>query len=158
MRQFLLALTLGAATLIAAPAMAMQAPVQTPEQAALQEQPRVLVRVSIARQMMEVFHEGRKIHEWPVSTARQGKVTPVGIWNGAQWLSRNHRSSLYNGAPMPFSVFYNGNYAIHGTEQVGKLGRPASAGCVRLHTENARILFNMVRAEGKDALRVVVVR
>ena len=158
MRQFLVALTLGAAALTAAPAMAMQAPVQMPEQTAVQDTPRVLVRVSIARQVMEVFHEGRKIHEWPVSTARQGKVTPVGIWDGAQWLSRHHRSSLYNNAPMPYAVFYNGNYAIHGTDQVGKLGRPASAGCVRLHTDNARILFNMVRAEGKDALRVVVVR
>lgn len=158
MRPFLVALTLGAAALIAAPAMAIQAPAQSPEILAQQDQPRVLVRVSIARQVMEVFHEGRKIHEWPVSTARQGKVTPVGEWNGAQWLSRNHRSSLYNNAPMPYAVFYNGNYAIHGTDQVAKLGRPASAGCVRLHTDNARILFNMVRAEGKDSLRVVVVR
>lgn len=122
------------------------------------QQARILVRVSIARQMMEVFHEGRKIHEWPVSTARQGKITPTGDWKGAQWLSRDHRSSLYNNAPMPFAIFYHGNYAIHGTDQVKKLGRPASAGCVRLHTSNAKILFNMVRAEGKENLRIVVVR
>jgi len=119
---------------------------------------RVLARVSISKQMMEVWHEGRKLYEWPVSTARQGKVTPVGQWRGAQWLSRHHRSSLYNNAPMPYAIFYNGNYAIHGTDQVRKLGRPASAGCVRLNTDNARILFNMVRAEGKQNLKVVVVR
>lgn len=119
---------------------------------------RVIARVSISKQMMEVWHEGRKVYEWPVSTARQGKVTPVGQWNGAQWLSKNHRSSLYNNAPMPYAIFYNGNYAIHGTNQTSKLGRPASAGCVRLNTDNARILFNMVRAEGKKNLKVVVVR
>lgn len=119
---------------------------------------RVTARVSISKQMMEVWHEGRKLYEWPVSTARKGKVTPVGQWRGAQWLSRNHRSSLYNNAPMPYAIFYNGNYAIHGTDQTAKLGRPASAGCVRLHTDNARILFNMVRFEGKENLRVVVVR
>lgn len=119
---------------------------------------RVLARVSISRQMMEVYHEGRKIYEWPVSTARRGKITPTGTWSGAQWLSRNHRSSRYNGAPMPFAIFYNGNYAIHGTDQIRKLGRPASAGCVRLHPENARILFNMVRHEGKENLKVIVVR
>ena len=131
-----------------------------PAAAAVQshEPVRVLARVSISRQMMEVYHEGRKIYEWPVSTARRGKITPVGTWSGAQWLSRNHRSSRYNGAPMPFAIFYNGNYAIHGTDQIRKLGRPASAGCVRLHPENARILFNMVRAEGKENLEVVVVR
>ncbi len=119
---------------------------------------RVTARVSISKQMMEVWHEGRKLYEWPVSTARKGKVTPVGMWRGAQWLSKNHRSSLYNNAPMPYAIFYNGNYAIHGTNQTSKLGRPASAGCVRLSPENARILFNMVRAEGKQNLSVVVVR
>jgi lipoprotein-anchoring transpeptidase ErfK/SrfK len=119
---------------------------------------RVLARVSISKQMMEVWHEGRKLYEWPVSTARSGKVTPVGQWKGAQWLSRHHRSSLYNNAPMPYAIFYNGNYAIHGTDQVRKLGRPASAGCVRLEPSNARILFDMVRYEGKENLRVVVVR
>ncbi len=119
---------------------------------------RVVARVSISKQMMEVWHEGRKLYEWPVSTARQGKVTPVGQWRGAQWLSRHHRSSLYNNAPMPYAIFFNGNYAIHGTDQVRKLGRPASAGCVRLAPDNAKILFNMVRAEGKENLSVVVVR
>lgn len=119
---------------------------------------RVVARVSLSKQTMEVWHEGRKLYEWRVSTARKGKITPVGQWRGAQYLSKNHRSSLYNNAPMPYAIFFNGNYAIHGTDQVKKLGRPASAGCVRLDTANARILFNMVRAEGKQNLKVVVVR
>lgn len=125
---------------------------------ALHELQRVVVRVSLSQQRMEVFHEGRKLFDWPVSTARKGKITPLGTWNGAQWLSKNHRSSLYDGAPMPYSIFFNGNYAIHGTDQIRKLGSPASAGCIRLHPDNARILFNMVRAEGKANLRVEVVR
>ena len=90
-----------------------------------------------------------------MSTARRGKVTPTGIWS-AQWLSEHHRSSLYNNAPMPFSIFYNGNFAIHGTNQVSKLGTPASAGCVRLHPENAKILFDLVRAAGKSEFRVLI--
>lgn len=117
---------------------------------------RVLARVSVSRQQMEVFHEGRKLFTWPVSTARTGKYTPRGMWT-PEFLSKNHRSSRYNNAPMPYAIFYSGHYAIHGTEEVKKLGRPASAGCVRLHSDNARILFNMVRAEGKDNMRVVVV-
>lgn len=122
------------------------------------EPTRVMVRVSIERQMMEVWHEGRKIYDWPVSTARPGKITPTGTWTGAQWLSRNHRSSLYNGAPMPYAIFFNGHYAIHGTDQIKKLGRPASAGCVRLHPDHARVLFDMVKHEGKSNLKVIVVR
>ncbi len=117
---------------------------------------RVVARVSIGSQTMHVYHHGRLIHEWPVSTARQGKITPAGQWT-AQWLSRNHRSSRYNNAPMPYSIFYSGHYAIHGTDQIGRLGRPASAGCVRLHPDNARILFEMARTEGLEHTRVIVV-
>jgi lipoprotein-anchoring transpeptidase ErfK/SrfK len=95
------------------------------------------------------------LHTWPVSTARRGKVTPLGSWK-AKWLSRHHKSSLYNNAPMPYSIFYNGNYAVHGTTQVSKLGQPASAGCIRLHPDNAAILFDMAKREGLGNVLIVV--
>ena len=118
---------------------------------------RVVARVSIDAQVMHVYHHGQLLYEWPVSTARAGKITPTGSWR-PQFLSRNHRSSRYDNAPMPYSVFYSGHYAIHGTDQVSRLGRPASAGCVRLHPDNARVFFDMVRKEGMDQTRVIVVR
>ena len=79
--------------------------------------------VSLSSQTMTVTHRGRVIGHWPVSTARRGKVTPTGAWT-AKWLSRHHKSSRYNNAPMPYSIFYNGNYAVHGTYQTNRLGRP----------------------------------
>lgn len=137
-----LALALALGTLVALPQPAMA--------------DRFVARVSIAAQRMHVYADGQLIHEWPVSTARAGKTTPLGEWSG-QWLSRNHRSSRYNNAPMPYAIFYNGHYAIHGTDEIGRLGRPASAGCVRLHPDNARQLFRMVQREGPASLRVIVV-
>lgn len=117
---------------------------------------RIVARVSIGTQTMHVYRDGQLLYEWPVSTARAGSITPTGSWT-AQWLSRNHRSSRYNNAPMPYSIFYHGHYAIHGTDQISRLGRPASAGCVRLHPDNARVLFGMVQQEGLANMRVVVV-
>ena len=116
----------------------------------------LVARVILSEQTMHVFHGGKLLYEWPVSTARSGKITPTGEWT-AQWLSRNHRSSRYNNAPMPYSIFYSGHYAVHGTDQIGMLGRPASAGCIRLHPDNARILFDMARAEGLENTRIVVI-
>jgi lipoprotein-anchoring transpeptidase ErfK/SrfK len=118
---------------------------------------RVVARVSISTQTMKVFHEGRHLFTWPVSTAKAGKITPTGVYK-PEFLSRNHRSSLYNNAPMPFAIFYDGNYAIHGTDQIKRLGAPASNGCVRLHPDNARILFRMVKAEGMENMRVEIVQ
>jgi lipoprotein-anchoring transpeptidase ErfK/SrfK len=115
----------------------------------------VVARVSISQQQMTVSQNGIALHTWPVSTARRGKVTPLGSWK-AKWLSRHHKSSLYDNAPMPYSIFYNGNYAVHGTTQISKLGQPASAGCIRLHPDNAAILFDMAKREGLANVLIVV--
>ncbi len=110
-------------------------------------------RIDLSQQKMSVYQHGQLKYVWPVSTARRGKVTPTGTWR-AKWLSKNHRSSRYNNAPMPYSIFYSGNFAIHGTNQIKRLGRPASAGCVRLHPDNARILFNMTARAGLRNMKV----
>jgi lipoprotein-anchoring transpeptidase ErfK/SrfK len=118
---------------------------------------RVVARVSITNQTMEVFHEGRHLYTWAVSTAKAGKETPTGVFK-AEVLSKHHRSRLYNNAPMPFAIFYDGHYAIHGTDQIKRLGAPASHGCVRLHPDNAEILFDMVKWEGMENMRVEIVQ
>ncbi|MBA4325660.1 MAG: hypothetical protein C0426_11655 [Rhodobacter sp.] len=118
---------------------------------------RVVAHVSVTSQVMKVYHEGRLLFTWPVSTAKPGKITPAGTF-APDFLSKYHRSSRYNNAPMPFAIFYDGHYAIHGTDQIKRLGNPASNGCVRLHPDNAKILFNMVRAEGMENTRVVIVQ
>jgi lipoprotein-anchoring transpeptidase ErfK/SrfK len=118
---------------------------------------RVVARVSISTQTMKVYHEGRHLFTWSVSTAKPGKITPTGVFVGAEALSKHHRSRLYNNAPMPFAIFYDGDYAIHGTDQIKRLGQPASHGCVRLDPKNAEILFGMVKAEGMQNMRVEIV-
>ena len=112
-------------------------------------------KVDISQQKMRVYDKGRLKYVWDVSTARRGKVTPTGSW-GAKWLSKNHKSSRYNNAPMPYAIFYNGNFAIHGTNHTKELGRPASAGCVCLHPRNAARLFAMVQRNGKSNFRVKI--
>ncbi len=116
---------------------------------------KIEARIDKSAQTMAVYVNGWHKYTWPVSTARRGKVTPSGSFT-AQWLSKNHKSSRYNNAPMPYSIFYSGHYAVHGTNQVSRLGRPASAGCVRLHPDNARILFELTRQVGKENMTVTV--
>jgi len=115
----------------------------------------LVAKVDISSQTMTVIYNGQVTYRWPVSTARQGKYTPRGAWT-AKWLSRNHKSSLYNNAPMPFSIFFSGNYAIHGTDQISRLGTPASAGCVRLHPQHAAVLFQLTQQVGKRNMKVVI--
>lgn len=115
----------------------------------------LLVKVDRGEQIMRVYVENELMYVWPVSTGRRGYATPAGRFR-PYTLSRFHRSRRYNNAPMPYSIFYRGGYAIHGTSDIHRLGGPASHGCVRLHTANARELFQMVQYFGKDATRIVI--
>lgn len=115
----------------------------------------LVARVSIATQTMTVSYDGRVIHQWPVSTARRGYVTPRGSWRPKR-MHRMWYSQKYDNSPMPYSVFYNGGYAIHGTGAVRQLGRPASHGCVRLQTANAARFYSLVKEVGASNTRIVV--
>ena len=85
---------------------------------------------------------GRSQQRGP-DTGRQGAVfVPVR-------LERVWYSTIYDNAPMPFSIFFHRGYAIHGTNEIRNLGIPVSHGCVRLHPDNARKLFDLVLRYGK---------
>jgi lipoprotein-anchoring transpeptidase ErfK/SrfK len=117
----------------------------------------VVAQVDISQQTMRVYVNGQLRHVWPVSTARRGYNTPVGIYQPTT-LSRFHRSSRYNWSPMPHSIFFRGGYAIHGSYELRSLGDPASHGCIRLHPANARELYQMVSYFGVNDTRIVIHR
>ncbi|WP_425324687.1 L,D-transpeptidase [Methylobacterium soli] len=106
-----------------------------------------------SRQRMRVYVDGSLAYDWPVSTARQGFVTPNGSYRvglmAPMWYSRK-----YHGSPMPHAMFFRGGYAIHGTYAVGHLGRRASHGCIRLSPGHARALFRLTQSYG--GARIVI--
>lgn len=113
----------------------------------------VVVKVDKASQSMSVLVDGEERYTWPVSTGLVN--TPSGSYR-PQAFSRHHRSSLFNNAPMPYAIFYDGHYAIHGTNQISRLGRRASKGCVRLHPDHAAVLFALVQKQGRGNTTIVV--
>lgn len=147
---------LAAAALISA---LMLAPAQAQKQktAEITEPPSIVVTISVPKQELSVVVDGVERYVWPVSTARLGAITPAGTFK-VQSMNQHAISRLFGDAPMPWAIFYDGHYAIHGTTAIHMLGRPASMGCTRLHPENAKILFEMVKARGPHSLKVVVVR
>lgn len=111
-------------------------------------QPPVDITIDLSEQEMFVqTPDGQAL--WPVSTGRKGYYTPPGTFRPYR-IAEMHYSKKYDDAPMPHSIFYHGGYAIHGTYDVRKLGRPASHGCVRLHPDNAALLFEIVEYYGME--------
>ena len=115
----------------------------------------VVVNISISSQTMTVSVDGEPLYEWPVSTARPGWETPTGSFRPFR-LARVWHSTLYHHAPMPYSVFFSGNFAIHGTNETGRIGLPVSHGCVRLTTRHAAILYHLVESYGFDQSEIVI--
>jgi L,D-transpeptidase catalytic domain len=115
----------------------------------------VVISVNKATQTMSVLVDGVETHNWVVSTGVGG-----GPYDGTYKPGRMERkwaSRKYNMAPMPYSIFFDGNYAIHGTVKVSQLGRRASKGCVRLHPKDAAVLFALVGRE-KSSTTIVIAK
>ena len=110
-------------------------------------QAEIVARINLSSQRMAVIVNGAARYNWPVSTARPGYRTPTGTFKPTA-LVRYHRSSIYEGSPMPYSIFFLRGYAIHGSYEIKHLGRPASHGCIRLHPSNAAALYSLVQRYG----------
>lgn len=117
----------------------------------------VVARIDLSRQTMTVSVNGMPQYSWPVSTARRGYVTPTGAYR-PQRMYRSYFSRKYYNSPMPYSIFFNGGYAIHGSYEVSRLGAPASHGCVRLHPSNAATLYALVQTYGAGNTLILVTR
>jgi hypothetical protein len=105
-----------------------------------------MIHIDLSTQTMHVESSSGS-YAWPISTARSGYTTPRGSF-APTGLQRMHYSRKYHMSPMPYSIFFHGGYAIHGTYATGALGKPASHGCVRLSPGHAAQLFHMVQSEG----------
>jgi lipoprotein-anchoring transpeptidase ErfK/SrfK len=114
----------------------------------------VLITVDKSTQQLTVAVDGNQRYAWPVSTGLHGGP-PSGTFRPER-MERMWYSRAFGMAPMPHSIFFRGPFAIHGTTMISRLGQPASHGCVRLHPDNATILFDLVAQEGPAKTRIVV--
>lgn len=116
----------------------------------------LLINIDKATQRMTVSLDGVEQYNWPVSTGQPGYSTPSGAYTASSmnviWYSRQ-----WDNAPMPHAVFFTREgHAIHGTNEVNRLGNPASHGCVRLSPQNAEMLFELVEETGLENTQIVL--
>ncbi|WP_433800054.1 L,D-transpeptidase [Actinomycetospora sp. CA-084318] len=91
--------------------------------------------VSLSAKRAWLVQDGKVVRSAPITSGRPGERTPTGTFH-VTWKDADHRSSQFNDAPMPWSVFFNGGIAFH----TGSLSRQ-SAGCIHLSDAVARQFF-----------------
>ena len=135
--------------LILAAAIVMFVSALTPARADL------LVHIDKSSQRMAVSVDGTTRHSWPVSTGRSGYGTPSGVFH-PQSMHRRYYSRKYYNSPVPNAIFFYYGFAIHGTNDISRLGGPASHGCIRLHPAHAAALFALVQRNGARNTRIQI--
>lgn len=102
------------------------------------------VEINLATQQLQAWQGNRLVLQSRISSGRGGR-TPTGNFKAGPYKARMHHSSLYDNAPMPWSVQIHGNIFIHGFASVPKY--PASQGCIRLPLSEgnpARLFYHWV--------------
>lgn len=79
----------------------------------------------------------------PITHGRAGWETPPGTFS-VGWKDIDHKSSVFNNAPMPFSVFFNGGIAFHEGSLTQK-----SHGCIHLSMAAAEAYYNALAVGDK---------
>jgi lipoprotein-anchoring transpeptidase ErfK/SrfK len=116
----------------------------------------VVINVNKSSQQMTVFVDGVELYSWPVSTGKSHYFTPSGSYTASS-MNKIWYSKQWDNAPMPNAIFFTKKgHAIHGTNEVKNLGKPASHGCVRLSPEHARTLYSLVEANGLAQTQVIL--
>ncbi|MDA0812612.1 MAG: L,D-transpeptidase [Verrucomicrobia bacterium] len=87
------------------------------------------VEINLAKQQLNAWQGNRLVLQTKISSGRDGR-TPTGKFKAGPYKARKHYSSLYNNAPMPWSVQVSGNVFVHGFTSVPDY--PASHGCIRV--------------------------
>jgi hypothetical protein len=111
-------------------------------------QAKVAITVDKDAQQMTVAVDGVERYHWPVSSGLPSYETPNGSFRTFR-MEADHYSKEFDDAPMPHAIFFTKiGHAIHGTDSEGRLGTPASHGCVRLSRAHASTLYAMVQKDG----------
>ena len=114
-------------------------------------EPKIEIVVDISSKRMRVLVDNKERYTWSVAIV-PGRSTRPGEFR-VQFLSEDHYSSIYNNEPMPYSIFYDGNRAVHGTTK--KIKGHQTHGCIALTRPNAQVLFELVSRNRKKT-RIIV--
>jgi lipoprotein-anchoring transpeptidase ErfK/SrfK len=124
--------------------LVLAAPVAAAQSATAPCGPSAAACISLSRQQAWLMSGGQVTYgPTPITSGRLDHPTPVGVYR-VLWKDRDHRSSLFNNAPMPYSVFFTSTgIAFH----EGSLRVP-SHGCIHL-SHNAAVTFFNTLAVGQ---------
>lgn len=101
--------------------------------------------VDLDTQILVAYEGTRPVYATLVSTGKYGHFTPTLISRLASKHEAtpmtSNKEEVYSVADVPWTMFYDGNYALHTSYWHDGFGGPRSHGCINLAPRDARLLF-----------------
>lgn len=109
----------------------------------LKQTERKWIQVDLSQQRLIAWQGNTAVYGFKVSTGKKKTPTLTGIFN----IQTKHRQARmrgegYNIPNVPYVMYYDGNYGIHGAFWHNNFGDRMSRGCVNLPPNHAKTLFN----------------
>jgi len=102
--------------------------------------------VDLDQQTLVAYEGDRPVFATLVSTGKWGHLTPTGVAriaskHEAAGMTSDKAGEAYSVADVPWTMYYDGDYALHTSYWHDGFGSPRSHGCVNLAPRDARRLF-----------------
>jgi lipoprotein-anchoring transpeptidase ErfK/SrfK len=101
------------------------------------------IDIDLSEQMLYAYEGTDQVASFLVSTGISLFPTEVGQYHiYVKYLKSGMRGSDYYLPDVPYTMYYSGDFSIHGTYWHHSFGTPMSHGCVNMDTKEAEWLYN----------------
>jgi len=118
---------------------------------------KLTIKVSLSKQNMIVLQKNNQLYSWSVSTGDKKLPTPKGEYH-PEFFKKMFKDSITGEVTMHYAIFFKDSHAIVATKYPRKLGKNNSfTGGVKLHIDNAKILFDLVSQRELNSTTINIV-
>ncbi|KAM3090080.1 L,D-transpeptidase [Phormidesmis sp. 146-35] len=111
--------------------------------AALKKSNQRWIEIDLSSQRLTAWQGKKPEYAMIISTGKDATPTPTGVFAVQTKLeSARMQGDDYDIPDVPYTMFYSGNYAIHGAYWHRRFGTPVSHGCVNVAVDHAERLFD----------------
>jgi len=107
------------------------------------------IEVDLSDQKLYGWEGDRKVYDFTISSGKPWTPTPEGefrVWIKLRYHTMEGGSKetgdYYKLPNVPYVMYFDAGYGIHGTYWHNNFGHPMSHGCINLRTEDAAQIFN----------------
>ena len=108
----------------------------------LQQSDQRWIQIDLSKQRLIAWKGDRVVYGSAISSGKKATPTLVGTFAiQSKFKTTRMQGENYNVPNVPYVMFYQGNYGIHGAFWHKRFGTPVSHGCVNLAPKHAKWLF-----------------